>query len=148
MTKPLGNSLIELAEMGAALLVKTLPGYLAGEIVPQPQDDSLATYASKIEKADGELDLTQTAEYLARKVRAYSPWPGTFQYFEEAYLKVHRAIAAPFGNAIPGKRYVYEDKPAWGTGEGLLVLEEVQLAGKSRVSGEAFLRGAKNWISD
>ncbi len=44
-------------------------------------------------------------------------------------------------------RYIVADKPAWGTGEGLLVLEEVQLAGKSRVTGEAFLRGAKTWLS-
>jgi len=143
-----GELFDELAEMGAELLVETLPGYLSGEIVPQPQDDSLATYAPKIEKADGELDLAEPADFLARMVRAYSPWPGTFQFFEEAYLKVHRASAVLFRNAVPGKRYIYEDKPAWGTGEGLLVLDEVQLAGKSKVSGEAFLRGAKNWLAD
>lgn len=143
-----GELFDELAEMGAALLVETLPGYLAGEIVPQPQDDSLVTYASKIEKADGELDLTQPAEYLARKVRAYSPWPGTFHSFEGQNLKVHQATALPDKAAEPGQRLVVDDKPAWGTGAGLLVLDEVQLAGKSRISGEAFLRGAKNWLSE
>jgi methionyl-tRNA formyltransferase len=50
--------------------------------------------------------------------------------------------------AEPGQRRVVDDRPAWGTGKGLLVLDEVQLAGKSRVSGEAFLRGAKNWLSE
>jgi methionyl-tRNA formyltransferase len=143
-----GELFYELAEMGAALLVETLPGYLAGEIVPQLQDDALATYAPKISKSDGELDLTQPAEALARKVRAYSPWPGTFHSFEGQNLKVHRATALPEKNATPGRRLVVDDQPAWGTGEGLLVLEEVQLAGKSRVSGEAFLRGAKNWLPE
>ncbi len=137
-----------LAHLGAELLIETLPGYLAGEILPQPQDELLATYAPKIEKADGELDLSQPADYLARKVRAFSPWPGTFQFFNENYLKVHRACAAPGRQVVPGKRYIVDDKPAWGTGEGLLVLEEVQLAGKSRVSGEAFLRGVKGWLED
>lgn len=142
-----GELFDELAELGAVLLVETLPGYLAGDIKPQPQDDSLATYAPKIEKADGELDLSQPAALLARKVRAYYPWPGTYQYFEDRFLKIHRAYALPGERAVPGMRYIVADKPAWGTGEGLLVLEEVQLAGKSRVTGEAFLRGAKTWLS-
>jgi methionyl-tRNA formyltransferase len=143
-----GELFDQLAMLGAELLVETLPGYLAGEIMPQPQDDALATYAAKLSKSDGELDLTQPAEALARKVRAYSPWPGTFSSFEGQNLKVHRATALPEKTAEPGQRLVVDDKPAWGTGEGLLVLDEVQLAGKSRVSGEAFLRGAKNWLSD
>lgn len=142
-----GELFDQLAQMGAELLVETLPGYLSGEIVPQPQDETRATYAPKIEKSDGELDLDLPAPALARQVRAYNPWPGTFQTFEGQYLKVHRAKAVANAKAVPGERYVYQDQPAWGTGEGLLVLEEVQLAGKSRISGEAFLRGAKNWIS-
>ncbi len=142
-----GELFDQLAQLGAELLVETLPGYLSGEIVPQPQDEDRATYAPKIEKSDGELDLGLPAPALARLVRAYNPWPGTFQTFEGQYLKVHRAKAVANGRAVPGERYVYQDQPAWGTGEGLLVLEEVQLAGKSRVSGEAFLRGAKNWFS-
>lgn len=143
-----GELFNELAVLGAELLVETLPGYLADEIVPQPQDDTLATYAAKISKSDGELDLSQPAVTLARKVRAYSPWPGTFHDFEGQNLKVHRATALPDKAAEPGQRLVVDDKPAWGTGEGLLILDEVQLAGKSRVSGEAFLRGAKNWLSE
>ena len=129
------------------MLVETLPGYLAGDIKPQPQDESLATYAPKIEKADGELDLSQPAALLARQVRAYYPWPGTYQYFEDRFLKIHRAYALPLERAVPGMRYIVADKPAWGTGEGLLVLEEVQLDGKSRVTGEAFLRGPRTWLS-
>ena len=142
-----GELFDQLAQMGAELLVETLPGYLSGEILPQAQDEALATYAPKIEKSDGELDFDLPAQALARQVRAYNPWPGTFQTFEGQYLKVHQAKAVAKAKAVPGERYVYQDQPAWGTGEGLLVLEEVQLAGKTRVSGEAFLRGAKDWLS-
>jgi methionyl-tRNA formyltransferase len=139
-----GDIFDRLAAMGADLLVETLPAYLNGEITPQPQDDSLSTYAPRLEKTDGELDFTQPAAYLARMVRAYIPWPGAYQFVDGARLKVYRAHAAP-GSARPGERLIVDEKPAWGTGEGLLVLNEVQLAGKSRVNGEAFLRGAKNW---
>lgn len=134
-----------LAEMGAHLLVETLPAYLNGEIVPEPQDDALATVAPRLEKTDGELDFNQPANFLARLVRAYNPWPGAYQFVDNERLKVYRAHTAS-GIARPGERLIVEDKPAWGTEEGLLVLDEVQLAGKGRVDGESFLRGAKNWI--
>jgi methionyl-tRNA formyltransferase len=134
----------ELARMGADLLVETLPAYLSGEITPQAQDDSLSTYAPRLKKSDGELDFSQPAAYLARMVRAYNPWPGAYQFLDGARLKVYRAHAIP-GAAQPGERLIVDGLPAWGTGEGLLVLDEVQLAGRGRVNGEAFLHGAKNW---
>lgn len=134
----------ELAEMGADLLVETLPAYLNGEIKPQAQDDSQSTYAPRLQKSDGELDFSETAAYLARMVRAYNPWPGAYQFLEGARLKVYRAHAVS-GKAQPGERLIVDEMPAWGTAEGLLVLDEVQLAGRSRVQGEDFLNGAKNW---
>lgn len=133
-----------LAEMGADLLVETLPAYLNGDITPQPQDDSKSTYAPRLNKSDGALDFSQPAAYLARMVRAYNPWPGAHQFLDGARLKVYRAHAVS-GNAQPGDRLIVDELPAWGTAKGLLVLDEVQLAGRGRVEGEAFLHGAKNW---
>ncbi len=135
-----------LAEMGANLLIETLPLYLDGRIEPQPQDDALATYAPRLEKSEGELDFSKSAAYLSRLVRAFNPWPGAYQFFNGQRIKIYQAHAIPNKTGLPGKRYIYEDRPAWGTAEGWLVLDEVQLAGKSKVSGEAFLRGAKDWI--
>ena len=137
-----------LAQMGADLLVDTLPRYLAGEVHPQPQDDDRATYAPRLSKEDGELDFNQPADFLARKVRAYSPWPGTYQFFKGTRLKVFEAHADESMQNKPGARIIVDGQPAWGTISGLLVLDEIQAEGKSRVSGRAFLHGAQHWVEE
>ena len=134
-----------LAELGAQLLLETLPGYISGEIQPQPQDDKRATYAPMLKKSDGELDFSQPAEDLARRVRAFSPWPGTFFLWQGERLKVHRAHAERAPGSEPGKTTILEGLPAVGTGEGLLVLDEVQPAGKRPMAGDVFLHGARGW---
>ena len=137
-----------LAQMGAGLLVETLPKYISGEIEPQPQDDKQATYAPRLTKEDGELDFNQPAEVLARKVRAFSPWPGTYQFFDGTRIKIFQAHVEKSECVVPGERTIVDDQPAWGTISNLLVLDEVQLAGKSRLSGRDFLLGSKNWIEE
>jgi methionyl-tRNA formyltransferase len=134
-----------LAELGAQLLLKTLPGYVSGEIQPQPQDDSLATYAPMLKKSDGELDFFEPAEDLARRVRAFNPWPGTFFLWQGERLKVHQAHAVEAPTPRPGETVIYDDLPAAGTGDGLLVLEVVQPAGKKPMAGDVFLHGARGW---
>ena len=136
----------QLAQMGADLLIETLPQFINGDIQPQPQDDREATYAPRLKKEDGELNFHQPAEFLARMVRAYNPWPGTYQFYNDSRLKIHRAYAVEDIEADPGERLIHYEKPAWGTIEGILVLDQVQAAGKSRMSGEDFLRGAKDWL--
>lgn len=134
-----------LAQVGADLLLETLPGYLQGAITPQPQDNSQATYAPQLRKEDGLLNFNQPAEALARQVRAYFPWPGSFTYWQGEILKVHKAHAVPGAQAEPEQRSVIEGKPAFGTARGWLVLDEVQPAGKRRMAGNEFLSGARNW---
>lgn len=137
-----------LAQMGADLLVETLPKYILGEIQPQPQDDGNATYAPRLKKEDGRLDFSKSAAFLARQVRAYHPWPGTFQFLDDLYIKVFQAHAADQADVVPGKRYVMDNLPAWGTAQGLLILDKVQPAGKKPMSGEAFLNGTRHWINN
>ncbi len=137
-----------LAQIGANLLIETLPRYIHGEIEPQVQNGDEATYAPRLKKEDGLLDFRQPASISVRKVRAFNPWPGAFQFYEDTRLRVYQAHQAPLPDAVPGKRYILDNKPAWGTGEGLLILDSVQAAGKKRTSGEAFLRGVKHWIND
>ncbi len=136
-----------LAQVGAELLLETLPGYLQGSIIPQPQDDSQATYAPQLKKEDGLLDFDRPAEALARQVRAYFPWPGTFSYWQGEILKVHKAHAVSGSPDGPGQRQIVEGKPAFGTRQGWLVLDEVQPAGKRSMSGKEFLSGARNWAA-
>ncbi len=136
-----------LATEGAALLIDTLPRYLAGDITPRPQDDSLSTYAPMLKKADGKLDFSKPAKTLARQVRAYHPWPGAFQFFEGKRLKIYQAHAVSKPSTVPGERTIVDDKPAWGTAEGVLVLDRLQMSGRQVVSGEAFLHGVRDWIN-
>jgi methionyl-tRNA formyltransferase len=143
-----GKLFDQLAVMGADLLLETLPKYINGGINPQLQDDENATYASRLKKEDGKLDFSRPASFLARMVRAYNPWPGAYQFYDGTRLKVYKSHAVEQINALPGERLIYKEKPAWGTGQGLLILDQVQAAGKSRLTGKEFLRGAKDWIKD
>lgn len=138
----------ELSELGAELLVETLPLYFSGNINPRPQSEAPATYAPKLEKADGKLDFGQPAEFLTRQVRSYYPWPGSFSFYKGAQIKVFRAHALDQNDVFPGKRYIIDAQPAWGTQNGLLVLDEVQAAGKKRMSGKDFLRGIIDWMDE
>ena len=133
-----------LAELGGDLLVDTLPAYLEGKITPTPQEDALATYAPMLSKKDGALDFSEPAETLARKVRGFYPWPGTFMKWKKQPLKVHKAQAVA-KSGQPGTRVIHQGLPAVFAAEGLLVLEEIQPAGKRRMSGETFLNGARDW---
>lgn len=138
----------QLAEMGANLLVETLPNYVNGLINPQLQDESKATYAKRLNKSDGELNFTQSADYLARQVRAYNPWPGTFSYLDDTLIKVYQAHVVEYNSAVPGKRYIFENQPAWGTQKGLLVVDVMQIAGKAQVTGKEFINGFRNWLAN
>lgn len=145
-TMTAGQLFDQLAQMGADLLIETLPKYIRGVIKPKPQDNERATYAPQLKKSDGELDFNQPAEFLARLVRAYNPWPGAYQFYDSTRLKIFKAHAASVQDIMPGERTIVAGKPAWGTIDGALVLDEVQASGKSRVKGEEFLHGAKDWV--
>ena len=142
-----------LSHLGADLLSETLPRWIAGEIQPEPQDDSLSTYAPMLKKEEGRLDFTRGAVELERQVRAFNPWPGAFMDFDGAILKIHRAYVAPLpageGGGVrmveAGQRLVWQNQPAIGARSGLLVLDEVQPAGKKSMSGKSFLAGARHW---
>jgi methionyl-tRNA formyltransferase len=144
----------KLAALGAQLLIDTLPGYLNGTILPQPQAQAQPTYAPMLKKEDGQLDFSQPAEALVRRVRAFNPWPGTYTLWERQILKVHRARAVGAGECkehasgpvpTPGARIVHQGLPGIATASGLLVLDEVQPAGKKIMPGKVFFQGAKNW---
>lgn len=74
-----GESLHDkLSDIGAKLLMDNVDALLSGQITGETQDDSLANYAKKLSKAEAELDWTQSADQLARQVRAMNPWPVCF----------------------------------------------------------------------
>jgi methionyl-tRNA formyltransferase len=141
----------KLAQLGAELLIETLPAYLSGDLQPQAQQGE-HTYAPLLKKSDGELDFNQSAIALERKIRAYNPWPSTFMSWQNGQMKILKArVAVTDGvnartDGQPGQRTVFNNFPAVFTGEGILILEQVQPAGKKPMAGNIFLRGARNWI--
>ncbi|MBC8496534.1 MAG: methionyl-tRNA formyltransferase [Chloroflexi bacterium] len=137
----------KLAQLGGDLLIETLPAYLSGEMTPQPQDDSLATYVRMLKRTDGELDFNEPAEALARRVRAFNPWPGTYLIWGDQRLKVHNAHALSATSPGVGVFTIQEGCPAVGASDGLLMLDEVQPSGKRSMPGDTFLRGARDWSS-
>ena len=141
-----GTLFAKLAPLGATLLLKTLPLYLSGEIQPKPQLEVGVTYAPMLKKEDGRLDFKHSAADLERRVRAMNPWPGASFEFNGVPLKVLRAAVSGEKSPGPGSRLIVNGRPAIGTGEGLLILEEVQPAGKKSMPGRAFLTGARDWI--
>jgi methionyl-tRNA formyltransferase len=137
-----------LSHLGADLLIETLPRWIAGEIQPEPQDDSLATYAPMLKKEEGRLDFTRTVHELERQVRAMNPWPGAFMEVDGVALKIHRAHVGQIANLsyAAGQRLTMANQPAIGARGGVLVLDEVQPAGKKTMSGKSFLAGLRHWV--
>src|SRR5665213_1923194 len=69
-----------LAQLGAKLLVETIPDYVAGKILPKPQSAEGASYAAKIKKEDGKVEWNDPAEKILNRLRAFTPWPGAFTF--------------------------------------------------------------------
>jgi methionyl-tRNA formyltransferase len=141
----------KLARLGADLLLDTLPDWLAGKIEPQPQDDALATFAPQLKKEQGHIDWSEAADAIARRVRAFHPWPGTFTTWQGAPLRILRASAesSPVPSereALPGTVVTTPEGPAVATGRGRLRLVEVQPAGKRPMPADAFVRGARGFL--
>ena len=134
-----------LAQLGADLLIDTLPAYLNGVLHPHHQVELQATYAPMLKKEDGQLDFSQSAAHLANQVRAFNPWPGAFLMRQGQPLKVHRAQAVEAASPGQGVETVYQELPAVGTRDGLLALVEVQPAGKKAMPGKVYLLGVRDW---
>lgn len=137
-----------LAELAAQVLVRTLRDLDAGTVTPQPQDNTAATIAPKIEPAEAELDPQEPARALERRVRAMDPAPGAFLWFRGHRLKVWKAAWEP-GDGEPGTiASVDGDGIAVQTGEGRLRLVEVQAEGKRRMAAADFTRGRRPAVGE
>ncbi|NVK40793.1 MAG: methionyl-tRNA formyltransferase [Oceanospirillaceae bacterium] len=135
-----------LAVIGARALSECLAAIGDGSITPEPQDDSLASYAHKLEKQEGELDWRQPAAALARKVRGLSPWPVAFTRLGQDNLRVWSAIALDKpAEALPGT-IIGADKDGIqvACGEGVLSLTQVQLPGGKALDAAATLNARRD----
>jgi methionyl-tRNA formyltransferase len=131
------------AEAAARLLLRALPQWLAGLREARPQPEAGVTLTRPLRREDGLLDPDRPAVDLERQVRAYQPWPGGYFETPEGRLIVWRARVAPSEPGdVPGRMVAAgRDGLALATSAGRLVLEEAQLAGKTRVSAAELRRG-------
>ncbi|MGQ9903186.1 MAG: methionyl-tRNA formyltransferase [Anaerolineae bacterium] len=139
-----------LAELGAALLIETLPGYLAGRIQPQPQDEARATKCGLLKKEDGRIDWQRGAMEIERHTRAMSPWPSAFTTWQGRLLRVLRAavrtVDPEAAMLAPGAVFVAGKSICVRCGEDALELIEVQPEGKRPMAGVDFARGQRKLL--
>lgn len=129
-----------LAQLGAELLTRELPRWVAGEITPTPQDHDAATMAPLLTKEDGRIDWSWTARAVHDRVRGMHPWPGAHTHLGGTTLKIHRTRVVD-GEGPPGAVLAADDALVVACGEGAVAIEQLQLAGKKRLKARAFLSG-------
>ena len=146
-----GSLTTKLAELGAQALLDALPQWIAGTIVPQPQNQLHATHTRMLRKEDGVLRWDKPAAVLARQVRAYLPWPGSYTHWQGKLLKILAAhplvgeVETLEQDVQPGLVSTREEAGhkvlAVVTGSSFLIVTRLQLEGKKAMSVEEFLRG-------
>ena len=141
-----------LQTVGAELMVETLAGLAAGTLTAQKQDEALATLAPILKREDGLIDFSRTAKQIYDRWRGFQPWPGAHTTLRGKKLIVHRMrlgavhIGAADGLAagvlqVEGEELMVGCGGSEIDGGQVLVLDEVQLEGKRRMSAAEFLRG-------
>ena len=132
-----------LAPLGADLLLEAIRGISAGSIHPEKQNDAEATLAPILKKEDGLIDWHRLANEIYNRLRGFTPWPGAYTIFRGNRLSIVRARPAhDIHGPAPGHMRQERRRLLIGCGGGTaLEILEVQLAGKNRMSAEAFLNG-------
>jgi methionyl-tRNA formyltransferase len=149
-----------IATLGAREMIEVLPGWVAGTRHAEPQDESQATYAPRLAKADGVIDWSQDAVAIWRRVRAFQPWPlattvsgGSTMTIHEAWPLASTYPAVPPGTILEGDGSTLDEVPGdrlatavVACGAGSLALLRVQRAGKRALDIEEYLRGDRALI--
>lgn len=137
-----------LAELGAQALIPTLNSWIASDLAPVPQSKlpGEVTTVRMIKKEAGRIDWSQAAAQIERMTRAYQPWPTAYTLWKDAPLRILRARVEEHFLGEPGSVIKRGDEIGVVTGEGLLVLEIVQPAGKKAMEINPFVNGAREFI--
>lgn len=132
----------KLAALGAETIVQALCRLEQGTLVPEPQDDALATYAAKLSKVEARLDWNKSADELARAVRAYNPFPMAQTTLDGEIWRIWAAGPVAAMGGVPGEILgANKDGILVACGRGALRLTEIQKAGGKRLPAADFLQG-------
>jgi len=115
----------KLADLGAKLLLETIPDWINGKIKPQAQDEKKATYTKIIKKEDGKIDWKKPAQEIERQIRAFNPWPGAFTFIQKKGKKIRIKICQAELSKDNNK----------------LIIKKLQPEGKKPMSFEEFKKG-------
>jgi methionyl-tRNA formyltransferase len=136
----------KLAVTGPVALVDALANLETLQAQAQPQQDELANYAEKLSKEEALLDFTKPAIALEREIRAFNPWPVSYLQLGTQQLKIWRAVTE-LGSGQPGQVLRVDKKGiAIQTSDGVLVITELQPAGKKAMKVVDFLNGRADWF--
>ena len=140
----------KLSIVGAALLDEALSGWMRGETIPREQDENQATYFGQITKEAGEIDWSQPAVEIWRRIRAYQPWPGGYTAWKGKQLKIIEAevnvkdISGAYGTVVA----LPEIKHGVGiiTGNRIIRVMKIQYEGKKAMDAAGFIHGQHDFI--
>jgi len=132
-----------LAQLGAELLLETIPDYVAGKILPQPQPAEGASYAAKIKKEDGKIDWNLSAQEILNRLRAFMPWPGAFTFLksEPQLLKIWKAEVVEKSGGAGEILSADKNGIVVACGKNALRILELQREAGRRMTVQEFLAG-------
>ncbi len=136
-----------LAELGARVLADGLALLRAGmRPAATPQPEAGVTYAHKLDKAEARLDWRQPAQVLARKVRAFHPWPVAEAQVGGDLLRIHGAVALPLAHAAAPGTVLHAGRPGIDVacGEGALRIRSLQRAGGKTITAADYLNARRD----
>jgi len=139
-----------LAEIGPPLLLEVLGNIDSFRAQAERQDDTLATYAHKLDKAEAQMDWSLPAEQLARQVRAFNPFPVSYTLLDDERIRIWQAspMGAPSTPGKPGTIVETGDKLILvACGEGCLALESLQVPGGKRLAVQELLKSRRDYFA-
>lgn len=139
-----------MSTIGADLIVETLLKFSSGEISPVPQDEKNVSYAPILKKEDGQINWSQNAQQIYNRMRAFTPWPGSYSTFRGQKCHLWGRPASPViaglqpATKAPGEVFEYAKEIYVACGEWtLLRLEFVQMEGRKKITAREFANGAR-----
>ncbi|AQW58081.1 methionyl-tRNA formyltransferase [Vibrio owensii] len=138
----------KLAGLGPDALIDCLADIATGKAEPVKQDDELANYAKKLSKEEARINWNDDAAHIERCVRAFNPWPMSHFEAAENSIKVWQSRVAEQTSDKPAGTIVQADKTGIyvATGNGTLVLEQLQVPGKKAMSVQDILNSRASWF--
>lgn len=138
----------KLSNIAPDFFINTLKKYIQAEIIPQTQDETKISYVKQINKNDGLINWDEKAEKIEKLVRAMTPWPSAWTWWNGKQLKIiavqNKLIEI---NAYkPGKTFIYNRGLAVQCGQNALIINKLQLEGKKELTSEEFLLGQRDFI--